>query len=164
MPDPDRDSFIDVTVKPAAQLDRLDEVLVITSIAPHVSAEQQQDQATSEVLKGAEAAAIKEQRKASQIMAEHLPGLNDPNAPATGAVPPGQDHAAPPAAPSIPKLLQPLRPDRFTPGASSQPTRDQETSPPARQENKPETKPKSKPVSKPLQQANSSPAHAGRNP
>jgi rod shape-determining protein MreC len=164
MPDPDRDSFIDVTVKPAAQLDRLDEVLVITSIEPHVSAEQQQDQATSEVLKGAEAAAIKQQQKASQIMAERLPGLNDPNAPATGAVPLGQDQTAPPAAPAIPKLLQPLRPDRFTPGASSQPTRDQEPSPPARQENKPEIKPKSKPVSKPLQQANSSPAHAGRNP
>ena len=31
--------------------------------------------ATSEALKGAEAAAIKEQQKASEIMAERLPGL-----------------------------------------------------------------------------------------
>ncbi len=80
--DPDRDSFIDVIVKPAAHLDRLDEVLVITSTEPRFSAEQQQDMATSEALKGAEAEAIKEQQKASQIMAERLPGLTDPNAPA----------------------------------------------------------------------------------
>ena len=85
MPDPDRDSFIDVIVKPAAHLDRLDEVLVITSTEPRFSAEQQQDMATSEALKGAQAAAmqaIKEQKKASEIMAERLPGLTDPNAPA----------------------------------------------------------------------------------
>jgi len=35
--DPDRDAFIDVIVKPAAQLDRLDEVLVITSTDAHFS-------------------------------------------------------------------------------------------------------------------------------
>ena len=81
MRDPERDSFIDVIVKPAAHLDRLDEVLVITSTEPRFSPEQQQDLATSEALKGAEAAAIKEQKKASEIMAERLPGLIDPNAP-----------------------------------------------------------------------------------
>jgi len=73
--DPDRDSFIDVIVKPAAHLDRLDEVLVITSMEQRFPADQQQDLATSEALKGVEAAAIKEQQKASQIMAERLPGL-----------------------------------------------------------------------------------------
>jgi rod shape-determining protein MreC len=36
--DPDRDGFIDVIVKPAAHLDRLDEVLVITSTEPRFSA------------------------------------------------------------------------------------------------------------------------------
>ena len=36
--DPDRDAFIDVIVKPAAHLDRLDEVLVITSTEPRFSA------------------------------------------------------------------------------------------------------------------------------
>jgi rod shape-determining protein MreC len=51
--DPERDSFIDVIVKPAAHLDRLDEVLVITSTEPRFSPEQQQDLATSEALKGA---------------------------------------------------------------------------------------------------------------
>ncbi len=48
VPDPDRDSFINVIVKPAAHLDRLDEVLVITSTEPRFSPEQQQDMATSE--------------------------------------------------------------------------------------------------------------------
>jgi rod shape-determining protein MreC len=131
--DPDRDSFIDVIVKPAAHLDRLDEVLVILSTEPRFSAEQQQDMATSEVLKGAEASAIKEQRKASQIMAERLPGLADPNAPPPANLPPGQDQAAPPAAtaPAAPKLLHPLRPDRFTPGAKPLTPQDKESSTPA---------------------------------
>jgi rod shape-determining protein MreC len=80
--DPDRDSFIDVIVKPAAHLNRLDEVLVITSTAPRFSDEQQQDISTSEAQKGAEVEAIKQQKKASEIMAERLPGLTDPNAPA----------------------------------------------------------------------------------
>jgi rod shape-determining protein MreC len=138
MPDPDRDSFIDVMVKPAAHLDRLDEVLVITSTEPRFSAEQQQDMAASEALKGPEVAAIKEQQKASQIMAEHLPGLSDPNAPApapastpaSGKALPGQDKATPPEPPA-PKLLHPLRPDRFTPGAKPQPSQSEESSPPA---------------------------------
>lgn len=34
VPDPEFDSFINVIVKPAAHLDRLDEVLVITSTEP----------------------------------------------------------------------------------------------------------------------------------
>jgi rod shape-determining protein MreC len=142
MPDPDRDSFIDVMVKPAAHLDRLDEVLVITSTEPRFSAEQQQDMAASEALKGTEAAAIaqahKDQQKASQIMAERLPGLTDPNAPAPapastpvlGKALPGQDKAAP-AEPPAPKLLHPLRPDRFTPGAKPQPPQGEDTTAPA---------------------------------
>ena len=134
MQDPDRDSFIDVMVKPAAHLDRLDEVLVITSTQPRFSAEQQQDMATSEMLKGAQAAAIKEQQKASHIMAERLPGLSDPNAPPPASLPPGQDQAATPAAataPAAPKLLRPLHPDRYTPGASPQPPQEEKTTPQA---------------------------------
>jgi len=108
--DPDRDSFILVMVKPAAHLDRLDEVLVITSTEPRLSPEEQQDLATSEALKGPEAAAIKEQKKASEIMAERLPGLIDPN------LPPEQQ----PLLDSTPPVggLRPvpaLHADRFTP-------------------------------------------------
>src|SRR6202453_2879153 len=83
--DPERDSFIQVMVTPAAHLDRLDEVLVITNTAPRFNTQQQQDIATSEELKGPEAAAIlkqeQDQKKASQIMAERLPGLIDPKLP-----------------------------------------------------------------------------------
>ena len=142
-PDPDRDSFIDVLVKPAAHLDRLDEVLVITSTEPHFSAEQQQDIATSEMLKGSEAAAIaqthKDQQKASEIMAERLPGLTDPNAPAPAKLAPGQDKAAPPAAtsPAAPKLLRPIHPDRYTPGAQAEPQQDKKSSAPPQAERNP---------------------------
>ncbi len=131
--DPVRDSFIDVMIKPAAHLDQLDEVLVITDTEPRFSDQQQQDLATSEELKGAEAAAINEQKKASAIMAERLPGLTDPNAPAPGlaagttansTLPPGQGQPVPNRTASAanpqqekPKLLPSLHPDRFTPSA-----------------------------------------------
>ncbi len=89
MRDPERDSFIDVIVKPAAHLDRLDEVLVITATEPRFSPEQQKDLDTSEALKGAEVAAeAAEKKKASEIMAERLPGLKDPNAAAAPAATP----------------------------------------------------------------------------
>jgi rod shape-determining protein MreC len=113
--DPDRDAFIDVIVKPAAHLDRLDEVLVITATEARFSEQQQQDLATSEALKGPEAAAIEEQKKASAIMAERLPGLIDPK------LPPDQQ---PLLDSSNPNLLgrppQALHPDRFTPGGANQ--------------------------------------------
>ena len=127
--DPERDSFIDVIVKPAAHLDRLDEVLVITSTLPRFSPEEQQDLAASEAIKGAEAEAIKEQKKASEIMAERLPGLTDPN------LPPDQqpllDSSNPNPAAHPPMALHP---DRFTPGAA------------------PEAAPESKTEAKPLRQ------------
>jgi rod shape-determining protein MreC len=115
VPDPDRDSFIDVMITPAAHLDRLDEVLVITSTLPRLSPQQQQDVATSEAEKGAEAAAIhdqqvKEQQKASAIMAERLPGLMDPN------LPPDKQPLLDSSNPDpVTRPAQALRPDRFTP-------------------------------------------------
>jgi rod shape-determining protein MreC len=126
VPDPDRDGFIRVIVKPAAHLDRLDEVLVITSTQPRFSDQQQKDIATSQQLKGAEVdaakqQAIQEQLKASQINAERLPGLTDPNAPVNPQpAKPGQP-GTPPAAPPPPKLLPTIHPDRFSPGAAPTP-------------------------------------------
>jgi rod shape-determining protein MreC len=177
VPDPERDSFIDVIVKPAANLDRLDEVLVITSTEPRFSAEQQQDLATSEALKGAEVEAIKEQQKASEIMAERLPGLTDPNAPAATpaatpapgqTTPPGQD-AAKPAGPPTPKLLPARHSDRFTPGAKSQAPLEEESSAPASPKIKPAPKTETgsgpKPKSgQPEKPAKPSSAPSGRNP
>jgi rod shape-determining protein MreC len=117
--DPDRDGFIRVIVKPAAHLDRLDEVLVITDSEPRFSSQQMKDLADSQNLKGGDAAALEEQRKASEIMAERLPGLTDPNAPpppATAQQPGANGLPAAPAAPIVPKIIPPAHPDRFTPG------------------------------------------------
>lgn len=120
--DPDRDGFIKIIVKPAAHLNSLDEVLVIVSTEARFSEQQVKDMALSQNLKGADAAALVEQRKASEIMAERLPGLKDPNAPAAA---PGTQPSATPsntagtaagAAAPVPKILPPQHPDRFTPG------------------------------------------------
>ena len=121
--DPDRDSFINVIIKPAAHLNRLDEVLIITSTQPRFSQQQQQDLATSEALKGPEAETIKEQQKASQVMAERLPGLTDANpAPANPAsAQPGANPPAPATVPEQgpPKVLHAQHPDRFSPESAS---------------------------------------------
>ena len=119
--DPDRDGFIIIVIQPAAHLDRLDEVLVITSTEPRFSPQDQKDIATSEALKSADAAALSEQRKASAIMAERLPGLTDPNAPPKPAQPSAAGTPATPALATVPKLLSPQHPDRFTPGHADQP-------------------------------------------
>jgi rod shape-determining protein MreC len=153
--DPERDAFIDVMVKPAAQIYRLDEVLVITSTQPRFSAEDQQELATSESLKGAEAEAIKAQQKASQIMAERLPGLADPNAPPDQQ--PYKDVSMPT---SVAHPPQPLHPDRFTPGAA--PTPAVQNSEPASEQGQPAdklNKPESKPAAMPSQ-----PTAPRRNP
>jgi rod shape-determining protein MreC len=126
VPDPDRDGFIQVIVKPAAHLDRLDEVLVITSTEPRFSDQQLKDMAQSQDLKGADAAALAEQKKASEIMAERLPGLTDPNAPPPAAAkteqPVGPDGQPVPAnAAVVPKIIPPAHPDRFTPGSATTP-------------------------------------------
>ncbi len=113
--DPDRDGFINVLIKPAAHLDRLDEVLVITSSEPRFPPDQQKDIATSEALKGDEAAAAA-QKKASEGMAEKLPGLIDPNLPADDQ--PLNDTSNPNPVAHPP---QPLHPDRFTPGSAVTP-------------------------------------------
>ena len=149
-PDPERGSFIDVIVKPAAKLQHLDEVLVITSLDAHLSPKQRADLATSEELKGAEVAAEAERKKAAAEMGERLPGLHDAGAAAgqtgqTGqagqagqAGPGGQTAAAagqakgpdgkPIVAPLVaPKPLPAKHADRFSPGGS--PGRESEARP-----------------------------------
>lgn len=110
--DPERDGFVDVILKPAAHLDQLDEVLVITATEPQFSQEQQQDIATSESLKGAEA----EKQKTSEGMAEKLPGLVDPN------LPPDQQPLNDTSNPGFPtRPPAPVHPDRFTPTNATTP-------------------------------------------
>jgi rod shape-determining protein MreC len=104
--DPERDGFVDVILKPAAHLDQLDEVLVITATEPQFSQEQQQDIATSEALKGAEA----EKQKTSEGMAEKLPGLIDPNLPPDQQLRNDTSNPNPVTRPPVA-----IHPDRFTP-------------------------------------------------
>jgi rod shape-determining protein MreC len=107
--DPDQDGFIKIIIKPAAHLDRLDEVLVITSVQPRFPADQKQDMSESETLKGAEVEQEKAQ-KASEIMAERLPGLIVPN------VPPDQQPLKDDSNPNpVARPVPALHPDRFTP-------------------------------------------------
>ncbi len=126
VPDPERDGLIDILVKPAAHLDRLDEVLVITSTQPRFSPQEQQDMAAS-----AQAAA-NDPIKASAIMAEKLPGLIDPNLPADQQ--PLNDTSNPTPATRPP---QPLRPDEFSPGAAVTPVPETDASPTATPSAKP---------------------------
>ena len=67
--------YIDILIKPAANLGHLEELLVITQAADQMPEKEKQDLAQS----AAEGAAVSKQR-ASDILAERLPGLNDPNA------------------------------------------------------------------------------------
>jgi rod shape-determining protein MreC len=118
--DPERGSFINVIVKPAADLQHRDEVLVVTSLDAHLSPQQQADLQTSEELKGAEAAADAERKKAAAEMEERLPGLKDPNAPNAPAAATviGPDGKPVPAPPVTPKPLPAAHADRFTPGVA----------------------------------------------
>jgi rod shape-determining protein MreC len=172
IPDPERDSFIDVMVTPAAHLDRLDEVLVITSTAPRFSPQQQQDIAASEALKGPEAAAIKEQKKAADIMAERLPGLIDPKLPPDQQPLHDSSNPTPVAHPP-----QALHPDRFSPGGdggaapagapqntpdandSAPDATSEKPSAPAASPSKPVAKPATKPATKPA-----NPSQPQKNP
>jgi rod shape-determining protein MreC len=113
IPDPDQDGFIKVIVKPAAHLDRLDEVLVITSVQPRFPPEQQRDMNTSELQKGAEVEEERAQKKASEVLAERLPGLIDPS------LPPDQQPLNDTSNPNpVSHPPMPLHPDRFSPGAA----------------------------------------------
>jgi rod shape-determining protein MreC len=111
--DPDEDGFIRIIIKPAAHIDRLDEVLVIISTQPRFPPEQTQDMATSESLKGTEAAEEKAQKKASEVLAERLPGLIDPNLPADQQPLNDSSNPNPVSRPPVA-----LHPDRFTPGVA----------------------------------------------
>jgi rod shape-determining protein MreC len=153
-------TLINVLVKPAANLSRLEEVLVITTIGNQMPAEMQQDLSDAE-------------QKASDVLAERLPSRNDPNLPADqqqDKPPEGADaDVLPPVRPP-----QALHPDRYTPSdtpsatdlvpgqkitnAESTAASGQESStPPAP---KPATKPESSPANTPVT-APTSPASAG---
>ncbi|MFZ0662669.1 MAG: rod shape-determining protein MreC [Acidobacteriaceae bacterium] len=109
IPDPEHDPLVDVLVRPAAGLSKLEEVLVITGMSDTMSSQEAKDLAESEAESEAE------QQRASDVLAARLPSRIDPNAPADTnpeqLVNAAGDPIKPPAAPL------PVHSDRFSPGA-----------------------------------------------
>jgi rod shape-determining protein MreC len=105
--DPDREPYVDIVLKPAANLQHLDEVLVVTGTSDQLPEAAQRDLAKSEAAGGEEA----EMQRASDVLAQKLPGLDDPNAPKD------DDPTKDPALDLRPlKPLTAAHPDRFSPG------------------------------------------------
>lgn len=101
--DPARNPYVAILIRPAVNLSRLDEVLVITQTSDTIPTTMQQDMASSE-------------QKAADILAQRLPGAIAPAAtgPDGKAQPPVDVNAPPP--PVRPPAS--LHPDRYTPGAT----------------------------------------------
>ena len=109
-PDPDRDPMLDVVVRPLANLSRLDEVLVVTSMGDTASTQEAKDLAESE----AEGEAA--QKRASDILSERLPSRVDPTAPADTNPDNNVDTTGNLVKPLVPPKT--LHEDGFTPGAT----------------------------------------------
>lgn len=130
-PDPDHQPYTLIHLRPASNLNQLEEVLIITGTQTELPVQAKQDlaagAATAEAQtaaakaladqQAAEAAAQSAAQAASQIVADRLPSLQ------------GADHAidkttaapgTPPAAPGgvVPKPLPTVHPDRYTSGAT----------------------------------------------
>jgi rod shape-determining protein MreC len=111
--DPDS-SYVNVVIKPNANLAALEEVLVVTEFSDKMPFAQQKDVMRSEVV------ALEQKQRAADVLSEKLPSVRDPNSPETT---PGANEDASsttgegdPARPVRPP--QPLHPDRYTPGAA----------------------------------------------
>jgi rod shape-determining protein MreC len=115
-PDPDHQPYSAIRVKPAVDLDRVEEVLVITGTQSNLPPLAQQDLAVAEA------------QHAADLSAERLPGISDDAenpaggdaataAPAAGA-PGATTSAAPPAAAVVPHPLPTLHPDRYSSGST----------------------------------------------
>jgi rod shape-determining protein MreC len=110
-PDPERQPYTAIVVKPTVNLSRIDEVLVITQMQSDLPPGAAQD------LSAAEA------RHAADLSAERLPGVESTGAPTTldggvDAVPGTQPATPTPAAPVVPRPPPAAHPDRFTPGST----------------------------------------------
>lgn len=107
-PDPEHQPYAAILIQPSANLDRLEEVLVVTDVT-----EQLAKAVTREGDDANEAG-----RKASEIVADRLPGLHEK--PAADTVvsdkPPGADASQQPGV-ALPKPPSTLHTDRYSPGA-----------------------------------------------
>jgi rod shape-determining protein MreC len=116
VPDTSNPPFMDILIKPAANLGHLEELLVITQAGDQMPEKEKQDLAQS----AAEGAIAATQQRASDILAERLPGLNNPGALADA--PPAPDHGS--VNPdTVPVNLHPppaLHADHYSPNTTPQ--------------------------------------------
>jgi rod shape-determining protein MreC len=124
--DPDHQPYTLIQLRPAANLNQLEEVLVITGTQAALPAEAQHDLAVGATTAEAQQAAAKQladqqaaeaaAKSAAQIVADRLPGLHDPDANDATPVTPGAAAATPGGV--MPKPLPTVHPDRYTPGST----------------------------------------------
>jgi rod shape-determining protein MreC len=108
MVDPDRDPLVDVTIHPAANLSRLEEVLVVTNVGETASSQEMKDLAASE------AEGVAAQKRASDVLSERLPARLDPKAPS-------DTNPDPQSSGENVRLMPPPKPlhaDQYTPNAT----------------------------------------------
>jgi rod shape-determining protein MreC len=122
VPDTSNPPYMDILIKPAANLGHLEELLVITQAGDQMPEKEKQDLAQS----AAAGAMAETQQRASDILAERLPGLTDPNALAdtpgqANSVAAGTAAAVAAAAAVAPKLHPPpaLHADHYSPNATA---------------------------------------------
>jgi rod shape-determining protein MreC len=130
VPDLQHQPYTAITIKPAANLSQLEEVLVITGTSPTLPSQAQADAAQAE-------ATAEENKRAAEVLAEKLPNVDepttaDPNAPNGTAAAAAKNDGKPidttgqnlvgglPGVPNsgLPKVKPALHPDRYTPGAT----------------------------------------------
>jgi rod shape-determining protein MreC len=101
-PDPDHQPYTSIVIKPAANLDRLEEVLVVTDVAAQLAVSTNGGSDDDE-----------QGKKAAEVIADKLPSLTDPNAPKAAD---GTDAATEVNKQAPPKPKPAVRPDRYSPG------------------------------------------------
>ena len=125
-PDPDHQPYTLIQLRPAANLNQLEEVLVITATQPTLPLPAQHDLAAGAATAEAQAAAAKQladqqaaeaaAKSAAQIVADRLPSLHDPDHPETNPATPATPGTTPGGV--VPKPLPTLHPDRYSPGST----------------------------------------------
>lgn len=107
-PDPEHQPYAAILIQPSANLDRLEEVLVVTDVTAQLA----------QPLTAAGEEADEAGKKAAEIVADRLPGLHDkqPVDPAAADKPPGADAAKQPGV-TLSRPPPALHTDRYSPGA-----------------------------------------------
>jgi rod shape-determining protein MreC len=122
VPDTSNPPYMDILIRPAANLGHLEELLVITQAGDQMPEKEKQDLAQS----AAAGAMAETQQRASDILAERLPGLTDPSALADtpgqpNSVAAGTAAAVAAAVAVAPKLHPPpvLHADHYSPDSTA---------------------------------------------